>query len=67
MEPWLLPKQNRYNADDVVAHGEHRDSGGEGGRKKELEQASWITLTWAMNTLFSTQRNAVFTIAAFAP
>ncbi len=43
MEPWLLPKQNRYNADDVVPHGEHRDSGGEVGRKKELEQASWIT------------------------
>jgi hypothetical protein len=27
----------------VVPHGEHRDSGGEVGRKKELEQASWIT------------------------
>jgi hypothetical protein len=32
----------------VVPHGEHLYSGGEGGRMKELEQASWITLTWAM-------------------
>jgi hypothetical protein len=51
----------------VVPLGEHRDSGGEGGRKKELEQASWITLTWAKNTLFSTQRSSASAIAAFAP
>jgi hypothetical protein len=44
----LIPKWSRdscQNRIDVVPLGEHRDSGGEGGRKKELEQASWITLT----------------------
>jgi hypothetical protein len=44
--------------------GEHQSSGGEGGWRKELQQAGW-SYQLAINK-FCAQDNPAFTIAAFA-
>jgi hypothetical protein len=44
--------------------GEHQSSGGEGGWRKELDQAGW-SYQLVINK-FRAQDNAAFTIAAFA-
>jgi hypothetical protein len=56
-----------YNADDVVPFmgmDEHQNSGGEGGWRKERDQAGWI-YQLVINTLCA-QDNPASTTAAFA-